>query len=463
VIFTELRFVLFFVVAFSVHWLLRGASARKRWLLVASYCFYGAWDWRFLFLMAGSTVLDYLCGLWLGSTDDPRWRRLALSVSLVGNLGSLALFKYYDFFVESAAALVRSIGFEASPHTLGLVLPAGISFYTFQTLSYTIDVYRRQLAVTRDFVDFAFFVSFFPQLVAGPIVRASDFLPQLERTSTWRDPAYRALLFLFLAGFVKKAVIADNLAPFVDTAFEAPSEHAGGTLWLGMLACYVQVYCDFSGYSDMAIATAGMLGYSLCLNFDFPIFARSITAFWGRWHVSLGTWFRDYLYIPLGGSRKGERRTRINLLAVFLLCGLWHGAEWTFIAFGGYVGVLLILERMGTWRTWMERSPLGLLYNWVAIGVAMVFFRSSDLASALVYLGGLTQTQLSSPADPLLWPTALTLAAFLFGHFVCYRRVLFAFVERLPGWSKDLLLGAAFALALPFAAHDYAPFIYFQF
>ena len=333
-IFTELRFVLFFLVVLAVHWALRSHGARKNWLLVTSYVFYGAWDWRFLFLMAGSTALDYFCGLWLGSTDDPRRRRFAMALSLVGNLGSLALFKYYDFFVESAASLLRSIGFEADTHTLGLVLPAGISFYTFQTLSYTIDVYRRELPVARNFRDFALFVSFFPQLVAGPIVRASDFLPQLDQQSRLADARFRALLFLFLAGFVKKACIADNLAAAIDPVFADPGAHSPSTLWLAAAGYYTQIYCDFSGYSDMAIATAGMLGYRLPINFAFPMLATSITTAWRRWHISLSTWFRDYLYIPLGGNRGSKAFVVRNTMIIFVVSGFWHGANWTFVAWG---------------------------------------------------------------------------------------------------------------------------------
>jgi alginate O-acetyltransferase complex protein AlgI len=462
VIFTELRFVLFFLVVLAVHWALRSHGARKNWLLVTSYVFYGAWDWRFLFLMAGSTALDYFCGLWLGSTDDPRRRRFAMALSLVGNLGSLALFKYYDFFVESAASLLRSIGFEADTHTLGLVLPAGISFYTFQTLSYTIDVYRRELPVARNFRDFALFVSFFPQLVAGPIVRASDFLPQLDQQSRLADARFRALLFLFLAGFVKKACIADNLAAAIDPVFADPGAHSPSTLWLAAAGYYTQIYCDFSGYSDMAIATAGMLGYRLPINFAFPMLATSITTAWRRWHISLSTWFRDYLYIPLGGNRRGALRTSANLWIVFLLCGLWHGANWTFIVWGALHGAFLVFERVTGAQRFLDRTPLGAIYAQLVFMLAFVVFRASDLASAGEFVGGMFRS--SSAVGDFAYQTPLAiLCVFLVAHVAMYNRIGHEAAAKLPGWLQDVLLGAAFALALPFAAYDYAPFIYFQF
>jgi len=462
--FTELRFIAFFAIVWAIHWGLRSHGARKTWLLAASYAFYAGWDWRFLGLIVLSTVVDYAAGLMLGSERvSVAGRRAWLIASLAVNLGVLGLFKYFDFFVDSAAGLLTALGFQANQLTLELVLPVGISFYTFQTLSYTIDVYRGKLETCRNPRDFALFVAFFPQLVAGPIVRAADFLPQLKTQRRWNEPEYRALAYLFLAGFIKKACVADNLARFVDEVYSDPSRHDALTLAIGSFATYVQVYCDFSGYTDMALAAAGMLGYGLCINFDFPIFARSVTRFWGRWHISLGSWFRDYLYIPLGGSRHGEWRTRFNLLAVFLLCGLWHGANWTFIAFGGYVGLLLVVERLGAVRGWIERTPLGVLYNWAAIGVAMIYFRSSDIGAAHAYLTGVVAPAAEAARQVELWPWLTVLGVFLAAHWVCYRRIGFAAFERLPTWSRDLAFGAAIALALPWTAPTYQPFIYFQF
>jgi alginate O-acetyltransferase complex protein AlgI len=302
-IFTELSFLAFFALVFGVHWWLTSHRARKLWLLAASYFFYGAWDWRFLSLIVGSTALDYVVGLRLEGNDDERSRKRWIALSVVANLGLLGVFKYANFFLDSAIRLASALGFEASPHVLGIVLPVGISFYTFQTMSYSLDVYRRELRAVRDPLDFALFVTFFPQLVAGPIVRAIDFLPQLERVRVWRDVRVRACATLFLVGYVKKACIGDNVAELVDPYFKDPALYDALSAWIAVLFYAVQIYCDFSGYSDMAIATAGLFGYELRLNFDFPYFAASIRDFWRRWHMSLSSWLRDYLYIPLGGSR----------------------------------------------------------------------------------------------------------------------------------------------------------------
>ncbi|MEZ5978806.1 MAG: MBOAT family O-acyltransferase [Planctomycetota bacterium] len=461
-LFGELRFLLFFLGVLAVHWALPRNSWRKYWLLFTSYVFYGAWDWRFLALIGGSTLVDYFCGLALGRADGRGLRRLILLLSLVVNLGALAVFKYYDFFAESLNALLQRFGVDAGMHTLGLVLPVGISFYTFQTLSYTISVFRRESEVCRDLRDFALYVAFFPQLVAGPIVRSSDFLPQLESTRGVLDPKYRPLLFLFLAGFVKKYCIADNLAPFVDPVFADPAQHGAATLWTSAAAYYTQIYCDFSGYSDMAIATAGMLGYRLPLNFAFPMLATSVTSAWRRWHISLSSWFRDYLYIPLGGNRRGALRTSVNLWIVFLLCGLWHGANWTFIVWGAIHGLFLVIERTTPARRWFEASPLGLIPTQLVFMLAFVVFRASDLPTAGAFLGGLFGSGPEGSLEDLR--TCLTiLGVFLVGHVIAYRRIGYAFVERIDPRLQDVLLGAAAALALPFAANAYEAFIYFQF
>jgi alginate O-acetyltransferase complex protein AlgI len=474
-LFTEPRFLAFFVVAFAVAWALRRDTARKAWLLLCSYAFYAAWDWRFLGLIALSTLVDYAAGRGMGGTRDAAARRAWLIASLVANLGVLGLFKYWDFFVTSGAGLLGALGLPVSPRTLGLVLPVGISFYTFQTLSYSIDVYRGRLTAHRSLLDFALFVGFFPQLVAGPIVRAVEFLPQLAARPAWGAVAVRAQLWLFLAGFVKKACISDNVAPMVDALFAQPDAYGAPALWLGSVLYALQIYCDFSGYSDMAIATAGLLGYRLPLNFDFPYLARSVTEFWRRWHISLSSWFRDYLYVPLGGNRRGAPRTYGNLLVVFLLCGLWHGAAWRFAVWGLWHGTFLVAERMLRGRA--AAGPLAAVgrHAYVA-GVVLagwVFFRAPDLPAATTYLAGM----LSVPAAPVAaaasaagraavpaaaWWWAGVLA-FLVAHVAARARLLSARVAALPDAGFAVLYGVSVAAVLPWIATDYEPFIYFQF
>ncbi|MEN8445884.1 MAG: MBOAT family O-acyltransferase, partial [Cyanobacteria bacterium J06555_13] len=348
-IFTELRFLLFFAVVFGIYWSLQRNGWRKAWILLCSYAFYGAWDWRFLSLIIGSTLVDYIVGLQLGKEETaPGIRRRWLMLSLVVNLGALAFFKYANFFATSAVGFFGWLGVPVNSVTLNVVLPVGISFYTFQTLSYSLDIYARRLAPRKSLLDLATFVAFFPQLVAGPIVRASDFLPQLERSRTFSQINVRACLTLFLTGFFKKACVSDNLAPIVDRFFADPASFDALSAWIGVFSYTTQIYCDFSGYSDMAIACAGLLGYELCINFNFPYFASSVTDFWRRWHISLSTWLKDYLYIPLGGNRGGQLFTYRNLLITMVLGGLWHGAAWTFVVWGALHGGALVVHR--EWR-----------------------------------------------------------------------------------------------------------------
>lgn len=459
-LFTEFRFAIFFVVVFAVHWLLPGNRSRKLWLLAASWSFYAAWDWRFLTLIGASTLIDYSVGRGLATERRTGARRGLLAASLVGNLGLLGFFKYYNFFAVSAAEFTQWLGLPLPLHALEIVLPLGISFYTFQTLSYTVDVYRGRLQPTRSLTDFALFVSFFPQLVAGPIVRAVDFLPQLAETRRLAEVAFRVPLLRFLLGWIKKACIADQIAAVIDPVFAHPELFDSATLWLSSLLYSLQIYCDFSGYSDMAIATAAMLGYHLPENFGFPYLATTIQEFWRRWHISLTTWFRDYLYIPLGGNRVGPTRLAINLCTVFLLCGLWHGAAWTFVLWGAYHGAFLSLERFLPVR----RLPawLGHVYVVVVVSIGFVVFRSVDLPHAWDFLAGMmTGRGGDSVAVGNEWWTLLV--AFAFVHTALARWPYDGAVARVPGWAFSIGFGAAVALALPWAAGHYEPFIYFQF
>jgi alginate O-acetyltransferase complex protein AlgI len=459
VIFSELRFFAFFALAFGVHWALRSNTARKRWLLVCSYFFYGLWDWRFLGLIAGSTLLDYVAALRMRSSPNPRaW----LLVSLVGNLGSLALFKYLDFFIESAAQLASALGFEPNFHTLGLILPVGISFYTFQTLSYSIDVYRRELEPVRRFDDFALFVSFFPQLVAGPIVRAVDFLPQLDTARLWRDVRVRACLTLFLVGFVKKACVSDNVVQLVDPYFAQPNAYDALGAWTATLFYAVQIYCDFSGYSDMAIAVSGLLGYELRVNFDFPYFAASIKEFWRRWHISLSSWLRDYLYIPLGGSRGSAWFARRNLMLTMLLGGLWHGAGWNFVIWGGLHGLALVVHRVWEDSGRKLPAPLGMLFTFLWVCMAWIFFRATSLESAWTSVRSFVG--LASPGELSWgWAPLATFAALAATHALGATHAVGRWLERRSESVYAVCYGAAFALAFAFSNGAVKPFIYFQF
>ncbi len=458
-IFTEFSFFLFFALAFGVHWALRGNGLRKSWLLLCSYVFYAAWRWEFLGLILLSTVIDYTVGRLIARERPPGGKRVWLVLSLVGNLGILGLFKYFDFFIASGVELLAAMGIETSADRLELVLPVGISFYTFQTLSYTIDVYRGHLKPVRNFRDFALFVAFFPQLVAGPIVRAAHFLPQLLKTRSFADIAFRAHAMLFLFGYVKKACIADNFASIVDPVFVDPESYGPAGLWLALLLYSIQIYCDFSGYSDMAIAVAGTLGYALPLNFDFPYLATNISEFWKRWHISLSTWFRDYLYIPLGGARGGPLLTYRNLLVVFLLCGLWHGASWRCVVWGLAHGFFLALERVFRWE---PKGVFGLLYTHIVVLLAWVFFRAADFSVAMTYMGGLFGAGVSGAevVDAVWWGILL---GFVVVHVVMSRRLIERGLESLNWYTFPAVYGAAWALVLPWAAVDYQPFIYFQF
>jgi alginate O-acetyltransferase complex protein AlgI len=351
VIFTQPVFFLFFALTFGVHWALRGERARKIWLLVTSYVFYGYWDYRFVGLIVLCTLFDFAVGLLLARTEGARPRRALIAASLCMNLGLLGFFKYYGFFVSSAVDLLTSLGFHASVPVLKVLLPAGISFFTFQTMSYTIDVYRRQLEPQRNLLDFAVFVAFFPQLVSGPIVRATQFLPQLTVPRVLANVNVRRALVLFAVGYFKKACVADHIAAAIDPVFAHPSQFDGVSRALSALLYSIQIYCDFSGYTDMALGAAALLGYELAVNFDAPYFSTSVREFWQRWHISLSTWLRDYLYIPLGGNRGGPYRAARNLMLTMLLGGLWHGANWTFILWGFLHGAAL-----GVQRFWASRS-----------------------------------------------------------------------------------------------------------
>ena len=470
-IFTEFRFVVFFAVVFAVYWSLRGIRSRKLWLLGASWFFYAAWDWRFLGLILFSTLVDYVVGARLGTSERQGHRRMLLALSLVANLGLLGLFKYYDFFVTSGHSLLAWMGLDISPRTLGWVLPVGISFYTFQTLSYTIDVYRRSLKPVSSFLDFALFVGFFPQLVAGPIVRASQFLPQMRGEKRFGDVDVRACLTLFLIGFVKKALVSDHVAAVTDDVFGAPAQFSALSNWIALFLYHAQIYCDFSGYSDMAIATGGLFGYHLPLNFDFPFFSKSIGEFWRRWHITLSTWFRDYLYVSLGGSKASSLWGGIAVGSfTMMVCGMWHGAGWQYVGFG-----LLMSSAIAVSRLWSHLLPqdslprritgfLGIPIMWWFLFVNWIVFRAVSWDTAMEMFRIFFFLDRGGPrqVDPA-W--MLVFMAFFLVHTGLFFGLLQRWGSRI--FKSDLAfaagLGLATALVLTLMAVDYQPFIYFQF
>ena len=390
--FISIAFWLFLPTVLACHVALSGRVRAQNWVLwVASCVFYGWWDARFLLLIAGSTAVDYMVGLRLGKTDDARRRKAWLGLSLAFNLGALAWFKYAGFLADQWIAAWASVGVHMDPWTTRIVLPVGISFYTFQTLSYSVDVYRRKIPPCRDLLAFATYVMFFPQLVAGPIERASHLLPQLQRKRSVTGVAARIGWRLIFWGVFKKVVIADTVAMYANEAFGNPA-WSGPLLIIGVVAFALQIYCDFSGYSDIAIGTARLFGIRLRSNFRFPYFSRDLGEFWRRWHISLNTWFRDYLYIPLGGSRHGKVRALRNVAVVFLVSGLWHGADWKFVTWGGVHALFFIplfvmgrnRKEEGRWRWWHGFQAL---WTFGVVCFAWVFFRADGMAHALEMLG----------------------------------------------------------------------------
>ncbi|MFV8749268.1 MBOAT family O-acyltransferase [Nannocystaceae bacterium ST9] len=406
--FTTLTFVLFLALVFALHWSARGRVGQNLVVLVASYAFYGWWDVRFCALLLGSSLLDFFVARAIASSRDrPEHaglaglavrRRALVGLSVVANLGLLGLFKYFDFFVESLALVLTGLGVEASLPTLRLILPVGISFYTFQTLGYTIDVYRGDAKASASLLDYLAYVSFFPQLVAGPIERARNLLPQLEQARVFDEAEAREGGRQILWGFAKKIVLADHLGSFVEQVYgTSGTVHASGpVLAVATIAFAFQIYCDFSAYSDIAIGTAKLFGVRLMRNFAHPYFSRSVDEFWRRWHISLSTWFRDYVYVPLGGSRHGPARLWLALMVTFTLSGLWHGANWTFVIWGAVNGLMVALAiRMGRSRLsasdvspplrgWAGLRTLArMLATFGLICLTWVFFRASDLAQAM--------------------------------------------------------------------------------
>jgi alginate O-acetyltransferase complex protein AlgI len=474
-LFNSIEFAIFLPVVFALYWAIprQQLGARNYVLLAASYLFYAWWNWKLLPLLLCITLGNYAIGIGLTQVAPSR-KKLLLAASIIGNIGVLGVFKYYNFFAENLAEAFTFLGVPLEPKTLALILPVGISFHTFQCMGYTIDVYRGKLEPSRDLVAFTTFVAFFPQLVAGPIERAPNLLVQFSQRKDFDYSQAVDGLRQMLWGLFKKVVIADSCAPIVDAIFADPGSQSGSTLALGAFLFAFQIYCDFSGYSDMALGIARLFGFNLMQNFAFPYFARDIAEFWRRWHMSLTTWFRDYLYIPLGGSRGSKFQSIRNTAIVFMVSGLWHGANWTFI-FWGALHALFFLPLLLTNqnRRYLEpiagRLPrpgelLRMIWTFVLVDLAWIFFRADDVQSAFAYLRGIAQPSLLSLPDPL--PVKLlALIGFMLAVEWLNRREAHglallgkARIATPLRWAAYLVI----AVTLPFGGSSNA-FIYFQF
>jgi alginate O-acetyltransferase complex protein AlgI len=410
-LFNSFSFLVFITIVFAIYWLLKNQlRAQNFFVLLASYFFYGWWDWRFLALVFVSSAVDFFLGIALDKNDNRIRRKILLATSVFVNIGMLGFFKYFNFFIESFSVLLQQLGMNPNISTLQIILPVGISFYTFQTLSYTIDIYRKEIKPTKDVIAFFAFVSFFPQLVAGPIERARSLVPQFLKKRTFDVISATDGMRQILWGLFKKILIADNCSIYVNEIFFHYEIHSGGTLLLGAVLFGFQIYGDFSGYSDIAIGTGRLFGFNLMQNFAFPYFSRDIAEFWRRWHISLSTWFRDYVYVPLGGSKGSKILQFKNVLIIFLVSGFWHGANFTFIVWGAIHAMLfipLLLTKRNRKHTTditnrdLITKPLTILkiiVTFLMVNIAWVFFRSPSISSAIKYLKIMFTKLADSPA-----------------------------------------------------------------
>ena len=413
-LFNSIDYLLFLPTVFILYWFLlkKSFKAQNFLILIASYIFYGLWDWRFLTLILFSTIVDYFVGQYIYHAINTKIRKVYLGISIFFNLGLLGFFKYFNFFIESWIDLLSLMEYQNNYNwTLKIILPVGISFYTFQTMSYSLDIYFKKLKPTDDFISFAAFVGFFPQLVAGPIERASNLLPQILKPRIFYYQKGLEGLRLILWGLFKKTVIADSLAWRVDYSFNNYNNLDGGSLLLGLVYFSLQIYCDFSGYSDIAIGSAKLLGIELISNFKFPYFSKSISSFWKNWHISLSSWFKDYVYIPLGGSKDNKIKTIRNIYATFILSGFWHGANWTFIFWGLthatlYMPSIIIGKQIKFTKQNVKgyeirkkiKNLIQIFFTFLLITITWVFFRADSLTTSIEYLY-LTISKLSIPSD----------------------------------------------------------------
>jgi alginate O-acetyltransferase complex protein AlgI len=483
-LFNSLGYFIFLPIMFLFYWFVfqKKVKVQNFLVLVGSYFFYGLWDWRFLFLIIASTIIDYFIGLAIyNNSDSDTKRKFWLWCSVVFNISLLGFFKYYNFFAESFLEMFQIFGYEIkSSWTLSIILPVGISFYTFQTMSYSLDIYYKRLTPTKDFLSFATFVAFFPQLVAGPIERASNLLSQITTPRVFKYDQITAGLRLILWGLFKKIVIADSLAPIVDDIFANYQDFSSATLVLGVTLFSFQVYGDFSGYSDIAIGTAKLFGVELMSNFKFPNFSRNVAEYWQRWHISLSTWFRHYVYIPLGGSREGKLKAIRNISIIFLISGLWHGANWTFVFWGAFHALAFIPVYLMGRNAIYKNSVVAqnsyfpsifeigqLLLTFAIVTFSRIFFRSDSLTDAFGFIQRIfTNTNEVAYQHPMgyrLWDYYILIIVFVIYEYRMRKdeRNPFKFKNRYVRFSAYLLV--IFGILLFFDDNADRSFIYFQF
>ena len=472
-VFNSLHFVWFFVIVYTLYRALPHRA--QNWLLLAaSYYFYAAWDWRFLGLLVGSTAVDYTCARLLGRATSPSRRRALLAVSIGFNLTLLGFFKYFNFFAENLHVMFGALGWQVDFVTLRVLLPIGISFYTFVTMSYVIDVYREEVQPERNFVDFAVFVAYFPHLVAGPILRATTLLPQIEAPRRITSEQMRDGVWLIAWGYFQKVFVADNLASLANTVFDPNAHHTGVNVLLGAYAFAFQIYGDFAGYSNIARGTSKLMGIELPENFRFPYFVRTPQQFWRHWHITLSTWLRDYLYIPLGGNRGTAWQTGQNLFVTMVLGGLWHGAAWTFVLWGIYQGLLLIAYRAADAADWMRAVIRGdnalartvswaLMFHLTCFGWLIFRARSAtQIADLTVSLFG-NFAPATINVEGLLVPLLLYVTPLLVVHACEAYFDDTVVVPRLTIGVRYSIYAATFYLTVLFGNFGGAEFIYFQF
>ena len=477
-LFNTIQYAAFFPVVFVLYWfvLRRWLRVQNAMLLVASYFFYACWDWRFVFLLAFSTLLDYFSGLRVHAARSSGAKRAWLVASVGINLGFLGVFKYFNFFAASFADLARALGYELDPVVIDVLLPVGISFYTFHGLSYVLDIYYGRKEPTTDLVNYSLFVAFFPLLVAGPIERATHLLPQIERPRVFDRARAVDGCRQLLWGLFKKMVVADNAARLLNPVFNHHEEYQASTLAYAAVLFAFQIYGDFSGYSDIALGSARLLGIELLQNFSFPYFSRDIAEFWRRWHISLSSWFRDYVYIPLGGNRGGKWMAVRNTAVIFLVSGFWHGANWTFLAWGALHAALfmpLLLKgsnrkHMGTVAEgrWLPtlREASAMLFTFSAVTVAWVFFRARSIDHALCYLGAMADASLFTMPQGLSMRVLAAIAMLLLIEWRgrADRHGLQTLGLGWPRWARWLFYYAMIFVILRYAGNT-QEFIYFQF
>jgi D-alanyl-lipoteichoic acid acyltransferase DltB (MBOAT superfamily) len=484
-LFNSLEFLIFLPIVFIIYWFLlkKDFRAQNILLLVMSYVFYAWWDWRFLFLLFFSTALDYLSGIKIFEAKTNRAKKFWLILSISLNLGFLGFFKYYNFFIASLRIALEQANIHIDTWSLEIVLPVGISFYTFHGLSYVIDIYYRRIEPSRNWVNYSVFVSYFPLLVAGPIERATHLLPQIEKPRKFDYNQAFVGLRLAVWGFFKKVAVADNIAPSVNEIFENYQNQDGSVLLLGAFLFSIQIYGDFSGYSDIARGISKFFGIELLVNFNFPYFSRNIAEFWRRWHISLSSWFKDYVYIPLGGSRVGLLKNIRNIFIIFLLSGFWHGANWTFIIWGLIHALYFIPNFLfKTNRNFTENIQvnhfglpklndiLRIFFTFVLVMFAWIFFRAPDVQTAVLYIKGIFYSfeienifEFINPYDNqvLQKEYLLILILILVDYFIITKPKLFSKLSNLINWIIVLVLLIIITLCVPINSES--SFIYFQF